>query len=172
MVTFFHSFILWLVRAFLYKWIFFEKLKNSVEAYLWILIDNNIFIVWWVFIKRMKLRSTFLNNDNAYVKTLIQNTQTESTERQKISFPKNRNRKKRQTWINPFKQNNDHTRVMRKIGFRSSLNSFVVLTVFFLLSIIYIISVVCYHIIAPPEFDLDNGFLRFLLFLTCGYIWS
>ena len=97
MVTFFHSFILWLFHAFLYKWIFFEKLKNSVEAYLSILIDKSIFIVWWVFTKRIKLQSTFLNNDNAYVKTLIQNTQfktkkTESTERQKISFPKNGNK--------------------------------------------------------------------------------
>ena len=71
MVTFFHSFILWLFHAFLYKWIFFEKLKNSVEAYLSILIDDSIFIVWWVFTKRIKLQSNFLNNDNAYVKTLF-----------------------------------------------------------------------------------------------------
>ena len=93
MVTFFHSFILWLFHAFLYKWIFFEKLKNSVEAYLSILIDNSIFIVWWVFIKRIKLQSTFLNNDNAYVKSIgskysMQNKKTERTGKRKTSFPK------------------------------------------------------------------------------------
>ena len=32
MVTFLHSFILWLFHTFLHKWIFFEKLKTSVEA--------------------------------------------------------------------------------------------------------------------------------------------
>ena len=80
-------------HAFLYKWIFFENLKNSVEAYLSVLIGNSIFIVWWVFLKRIKLKSTFLNNDNTYVKTLTQNTQfktkkTDNTERWKLVFQK------------------------------------------------------------------------------------
>ena len=79
----------WLFHAFLYKLIFFEKIKNSVEAYLSILIDNRIFIVWWVFIKRIKLQSTSLNNDNAYVKVLIQSIRfkTKNTESTEISFP-------------------------------------------------------------------------------------
>ena len=89
MVTFFHSFILWLFHAFLYKWIFFGKLKNSVEAYLSVLIDNSIFVVWWVFIKRIKLQSNFSNNDNAYVKVLIQNKKDRKHRKTKnFSFPK------------------------------------------------------------------------------------
>ena len=43
--------------------------------------------------KRTKLQSTFLNNNNTFVKALIENIQfkiknTESTKRRKISFPK------------------------------------------------------------------------------------
>ena len=50
------------------------------------------------------------------------------------------------------------------------LNIFVVLTVF-LFFIIYITSVACYHIIAPPEFDLDNVFLKiFVVFDFWLYI--
>ena len=37
--------------------------------------------------------------------------------------------------------------------------------------IIYVTSVVCYHIIAPPEFDLDNVFLKiFVVFDLWLYI--
>ena len=47
-------------------------------------------------------------------------THAESTEKRKTSFPKEKNRQKMQTYLKPFKNNNDHTRIMRKVRFRSS----------------------------------------------------
>ena len=67
MVTYFS---LWLLYTFLYKWIFFEKLKTSVEA---CFLQNRIFIVRWVSIKIRKIQSTPLNKNNTYVKALIEN---------------------------------------------------------------------------------------------------
>ena len=49
-----------------------------------------------------------------YSKHSIQNKNQESTERRKTFFQKIRY--KMQTYINRFKQNNDHTRIMRKVN--------------------------------------------------------
>ena len=48
-----------------------------------------------------------------YSKHLIQNKKDRE-------HRKTKKKAERQTCINPFKQNNDHTIIMRKIGFRSS----------------------------------------------------
>ena len=67
------------------------SLKNSepLQKHVFYTIEF-LQIVWWVFIKRTKLQSIFLNKDNTYVKVLILNIPfvTESTERRKTSFLK------------------------------------------------------------------------------------
>ena len=71
------------------------------------------------------MESTFLDNDNTYDKVLIHNIQnknSESTERRKIVFQQNGY--KMQTYIDPFKENNDHTRLIRTVLFRGSFNFF------------------------------------------------
>ena len=77
------------------------------------------------FHKENKLKSTFLNNDNTYIKVLIQNIRCKTKNRkhrsEKVVFQKNR--QKIQTDINLFELNNDHTQIIRKIQFRSSFNS-------------------------------------------------
>ena len=98
--------------------------KKSVEVRF--LITERLQKTWWVFAKRAKLQSTFLDNDNTYdsldSKHSIQNKNSESTERRKIVFQKNGY--KMQTYIDPFKENNDLTRLIRTVLFRGSFNFF------------------------------------------------
>ena len=59
----------------------------------------------------------------SWFKTFNSKQKTQKAQKdKKLVSQKNRNGYKTQTYINPFKQNNDHTRIICKIGFCSSFN--------------------------------------------------
>ena len=59
--------------------------------------------------------------DDIKVKTQSRHKTQKTEEDEKIVF-QNKNKYKMQTYINPFEQNNNHSRTMHKIQFRSSFN--------------------------------------------------
>ena len=105
--SFFTVFISWLFHTFLYKWVFFEKIKTSQKACFYIMYTicrtflNSFFIK--LFYKNvsfyLRWEQNYISKLHSMMTHILMSWFKESTERRKFS---KRTRRKMQTYIKPY----------------------------------------------------------------------